>query len=101
MQPCLTTTPSSRLRDVLAAVGGGFEEVEDLLPLDDDDRIAFLVEERDDGVLVHAVGFAFELIDARGEFERRPACFSSTASASAETVGRVADDVGQPPGAAA
>ena len=55
--------------DVFAPVSGGLEEVEDLLPLDDSDRVAFLVEERDDGVLVHAVGFTFELIDARGELE--------------------------------
>ena len=57
-----------QIRDVLTSVGGGFEEVQDLFPLDDDDGIAFLVEERDDGVLVHAIGFAFELIDACGEF---------------------------------
>ena len=31
-----------QVADVLAAIGGGFEEVEDLLPLDDGDRVAFL-----------------------------------------------------------
>ena len=31
--------------DVLAAIGGLLEEIERLLPLDDDDRIGLLVEE--------------------------------------------------------
>ena len=38
--------------DVLAAVGGVLEQVEDLLPLHDDDRVALLVEQSADGVLV-------------------------------------------------
>ncbi len=38
--------------DVLAPVGGGLEEVEDLLPLDDGDRVALRVEQLDDRVLV-------------------------------------------------
>ena len=58
-----------QIADVLAAVGRRLEEVEDLLPLDDGDRIALLVEERDDGVLVDAVGLALELVDARGQLE--------------------------------
>ncbi len=58
-----------QIGDVLASIGCRFEEVQDLFPLDDDDRIALLVEERDDRVLVHAVGFALELIDARGQFD--------------------------------
>src|SRR3954462_13023915 len=49
--------------DVLAAIGGLLEEIERFLPLDDDDRIAFLVEQPDDRLLMDAVGFVLEPID--------------------------------------
>ena len=61
-------TPFEQIRDVLASIGRRLEEVQDLFPLDDDDRIALLVEEGDDRILMDAVGFTLELIDARGEF---------------------------------
>ena len=55
--------------DVLAAVGRGFEEVEDLLPLDDGDRVALVVEQLDDRVLVAAIGLVLELLDLRRELQ--------------------------------
>src|SRR5262245_45597200 len=81
---------------VFAAIGGGFQEVEDLLPLDHDDRVALLVEERDDRVLVHAIGLAFQLIDTRRQFDD-PFTFLERAKRLGDAVGRVADDFGQTP----
>ena len=49
--------------DVLAAIGGVLEEVERLLPLDHDDRIALVVEQPADRLLVDAVGFVLEPVD--------------------------------------
>ena len=79
--------------DVLAAVGRRLEEVEDLLPLDDRDRIALLVEELDDAVLVNAIGFVFELADqtervrrCRPSFERADS-FNHSFDAVADNVG--------------
>ena len=57
---------------VLASIGGGLEEVEDLFPFDHDDGVAFVVEERDDSILMDAVGFAFELINPRGQLPVDP-----------------------------
>ena len=64
----MTTTPSSDVGDVLAPIGGVLEEVEDLLPLDDHDRIALLLEERPDGALVDAIGLVLEPVDLDGAF---------------------------------
>ena len=52
--------------DVLAAIGGLFEEVEDLLPLDDDDGVALFLEERLHGRLVRAVRLVLEAVDLDG-----------------------------------
>ena len=84
-----------QIRDVLTAVGGILEEVQQLFPFDHDDRIALFVEERDDGVLVHAVGFALELIDARAEFDDTLLLLVYR-QRFAETVGCIDDDLGQP-----
>ena len=54
---------------VLTAVGGVLEQVEDLLPLHDRDRIALFVEELSDGFLMNAVGFVLETVDLDGAFE--------------------------------
>jgi hypothetical protein len=104
-------TPSSRLAtssqrsvaeqvgDVLAAIGGGLEEIEDLLPLDHRDRISvFLIEQFDNRVLVHAVGFVFKLADARGELQHTRALVER-ADRLGHAVERVTDDVGKPAGA--
>src|SRR5438093_2812373 len=49
--------------DVLAAVGGLFEELQDLLPLDDLDRVLFFREEGADGRLKGAVRLVLEAVD--------------------------------------
>ena len=54
------------VRDVLASISGVFEKVERLFPLDDHDRIALLVEETTDGLLMDAVRFVLEAIDLDG-----------------------------------
>ena len=54
------------VRHVFAAIGGVFEEVERLLPLHDDDRIALLVEQLADRLLVDAIGFVLEPVDLDG-----------------------------------
>src|SRR5262245_63320096 len=58
-----------QIGDVFTPVRGRLEEVENLLPLDDRDRVAFLIEELDDGVLMDAIGLVFELLDAGSRFE--------------------------------
>ena len=78
-----------KIRDVLASIGRRFEKVQNLLPLDHDNRISLLVEQRDDRILVHAVGFALELIDPRGKL-RDPVCFLERAECFTEAVGRIA-----------
>src|SRR5436190_1101695 len=52
--------------DVLAAIRGLLEEVQDLLPLDDDDGVLLVLEEGRDGGLVSAVRLVFETIDLDG-----------------------------------
>src|SRR5215204_2669929 len=49
--------------DVFAAVGGLFEEVQNLFPLDDGDSVGFVFEERLHGGLVRAVGLVLEPVD--------------------------------------
>ena len=73
--------------DVLAAVGGVLEEVEHLLPLHHDDRIALLVEQLADRLLVDAVGFVLEPVDLDRVRRRRPCCCSSASSAEADLIG--------------
>ena len=51
------------VRDVLAPVRRVLEKVQDLLPLDDGDRVALLFEEAADGGLMRAVGFVLEAVD--------------------------------------
>ena len=63
--------------DVLAPVGGGLEEVVDFLPLDHGNRIALLIEEPDNGVLMNAVGLVLELADARSELHHAFALLES------------------------
>jgi hypothetical protein len=82
--------------DVFTPVGGRLQEVEDLLPFDHDDRVALLVEERDDGVLVDAIGFTLELVDARRELEHAVA-FLERCQRFGDPVGRLAHDIGEPP----
>src|SRR5436190_10898207 len=50
--------------DVLAGVGGGLEGLDDLLRLDDEDRIAPRIEDARHGLAVEPVSFLLELIDA-------------------------------------
>ena len=64
-----------KIGDILASIGGRLEEVQNLLPLDHDNRITLLVEERDNRVLMHAVGFTLQLIDPCREL-RTPSFFS-------------------------
>src|SRR5262245_29266565 len=52
-----------KVRHVLAPIGRGFQEVECFLPLDDRDRVALVLEETGDRLLVNAVGFVLEAID--------------------------------------
>jgi hypothetical protein len=46
--------------NVLAEVGRILEKIQDLLPLDDRDRVALLLEQPPDGGLVRPVGFVLE-----------------------------------------
>src|SRR2546421_3048739 len=55
--------PLEDVGDVLAAVGGLFEEVQDLLPLDDLDRVLLFREEGADGRLKGAVRLVLEAVD--------------------------------------
>src|SRR5438876_4124417 len=55
--------PLEDVGDVLAAVGGLFEEVQDLLPLDDFDRVLLFREEGADGRLKGAVRLVLEAVD--------------------------------------
>ena len=66
--------------DVLAAIGRGLEEVEDLLPLDDRDRVLLLLEQPPDGGLVRAIGFVLEPVDLdRGFGDAVPAARAPSA----------------------
>ena len=73
--------PFEQIRDVLASIGRRLEEVEDLFPLDNHNRIPLLVEEGDDGILCTRSA-SLELIDPRGQLPDVVA-LSSTARASA------------------
>src|SRR5581483_10564051 len=81
--------------DVLAAVGRGLEEVEDLLPLDHRDRIALVVEQLDDRILVDAVGLVFELADARRKLQHAFAPLEQRERL-VHAIDGIADDVDQP-----
>src|SRR5258705_13327515 len=52
--------------DVLAAIGGLFEEVQDLLPFHDDDGVLFILEQRRHGGLMGAVRLVLEAVDLDG-----------------------------------
>src|SRR5258705_3496906 len=52
--------------DVLAAIGGLFEEVQDLLPFHDDDGVLFILEQRRHGGLMGAVRLVLEAGDLDG-----------------------------------
>ena len=74
-QPCLTTTPSSRLPTSSQRSVAASRKSKISFHLMTAIGIAFLVEQRHDGILVHAVGFAFELVDAGGQFQHAcPLC---------------------------
>src|SRR4051812_29032198 len=49
--------------DILAAIGGLLEKIEDLLPLHDRDGVLFVLEERLHGGLVGAVRLVLEAVD--------------------------------------
>src|SRR5678815_3128654 len=89
-----------QVRDVFAAIGGSLEEVENLLPLDHRDRVPLLIEELDDGVLMHAVCLVLELFDARGHLENAIAAFQR-GECFADAVERLADDLHEPLGSGA
>jgi hypothetical protein len=81
---------------VLAPIRGRLEDVEDLLPFDDRDRVGLLVEQIHDGVLVDAVRLAFELVDPRRQLQDTPLgleCLQPLC----DPVGRLLDDVRQTP----
>src|ERR1017187_9293115 len=59
------------VRDVLAAVRGLFENLVDLLPFHERDRILFRLEEVSDGNAVQAVGFVLEAVDLHADFQDR------------------------------
>src|ERR1019366_6993372 len=59
------------VRDVLAAVRGLFENLVDLLPFHELDRILFRLEEVSDGNAVQAVGFVLEAVDLHADFQDR------------------------------
>src|SRR4030095_9650543 len=84
-----------QIGDVFAAVGGGLEEVEDLLPLDYRNRVALLIEELDDGVLMAAVCLMFELLDGSGHLEDTAAPLESL-QCLRDAVERVANNINQP-----
>ena len=48
---------------VLATVGGLFEQVEDLLPLDDGDGVLLFFEQSAQRFIVHVVGGVLEAVD--------------------------------------
>src|SRR5258705_12280567 len=52
--------------DVLAAIGGLFEEVQDLLPFHDDDGVLFILEQRRHGGLMGAVRLVLEAVGLHG-----------------------------------
>src|ERR1035438_7241879 len=56
------------VRDVFAAVRGRFENLVDLLPFHERDRILFRLEEVSDGNAVQAVGFVLEAADLHAAF---------------------------------
>src|SRR5687767_6955424 len=97
--PVLDDDAFEQIADVLAAVRGCLEEVEDLLPLDHRDRVALLVEERHDRVLVHAIRFPLELIHPRRNFKDSATTLIQGGQRFGNPVHRLADDVRQPPGA--
>ena len=51
--------------DIVASVGRCFEKIKNFLPLDDGDRVVFLVEQLHDGILMDPVSLVLELADAR------------------------------------
>ena len=68
-QPCLTTTPSSRLPTSSQRSVAASRKSKISFHLMTVIGSRLLVEELDDAVLVHAVGFMFELVDSRRELQ--------------------------------
>ena len=68
-QPCLTTTPSSRLATSSQRSVASSRKSKISFHLITAIGSRLLVEQLDDRVLVHAVGLVLELLDARGELE--------------------------------
>src|SRR5450830_718459 len=78
------------VRDVLAAVRGLFENLVDLFPFHERDRILFRLEEVSDGNAVQAVGFVLEAVDLHDDFQDRRGVLEVT-----EETRRTADRLGR------
>src|SRR5208337_695222 len=56
--------------DVFALINGGFDDLENLLPLDDLNRVLFLFKELSDESPANAIAFVFEAVDFDDAVER-------------------------------
>src|SRR4051795_7403661 len=86
--------------DVLAAVRGLLEKIEDLLPLDDRDGVLLVLEEGLHGSLVGAGGFVLEAIDFDRAVGDALALFERLQRAD-DLLDRIAHQLGQLAGAGA
>src|SRR3954451_11469874 len=86
--------------DVLAAVRGLLEKIQDLLPLDDRDGVLLVLEERLHGGLVGTVGFVLEAIDFDRALGDALALFERLQRAD-DLLDRIAHQLGQLAGAGA
>src|SRR4051794_7787093 len=55
--------------DVLATIGGRLEQLVQLFPLDDRDRILFLAEQPRNGTAKHGIRFVLEAVDLDALFQ--------------------------------